>query len=186
MEVDGDSLKDAAGDTAQDWSQTGWKGDENGERGYTSEPSRSGKGLGDEEGSENERGNPEVDEVRAYWQRYKRQEQNNEGPLSFNTICWPMLVDPRTLSKVKMEETVEALEKFLLSPLHSQGLSPKQRINAALLRWHPDKGMRLLQRLRDEDERASATLAITSIAACLTSMRNNSMGLSDERGLREV
>lgn len=172
-EQDRHSSQDAGGYAAQEQYRTEWQGEENmnGE-GYTSGANRYGQGDGMEL-DENERGDTEVNEVQAHWQRYERQE-HSEDLLTFDHICWPMLVDPQALAnweRMDGKRMEEALKEFLLSPLHSQELTPRQRIKNALLRWHPDKGMRLLHRLQSDEERRAAMAMITDVAACLMSIR---------------
>ncbi|THH08902.1 hypothetical protein EW146_g8847 [Bondarzewia mesenterica] len=55
-------------------------------------------------------------------------------PLTFETMVWPMAKSPRALSDI----TASRIASFLLSPAHSEGASPAQRIQDALLRWRPD------------------------------------------------
>lgn len=165
-EVGDDSTADTEGCTA------GWKAGEDSTNDgmHTGETDRGGEvpeyDGGVEEGIERD---AQSNEVKRYWKKYEQQGKADEAPLSLDDICWPMLVQPLALST--MEQLNGAIESFLLSPLHSQDVSPKKRINAALLRWHPDKGAGLLRRLQNEDDREFAMEVITLIAVCLVSMR---------------
>lgn len=124
--------------------------------------------AGGQSGREYGTDSKEPNSVLTYWKQYEQQVQN-DGPLSFDAICWPMLVDPYEL--VDLAHLEAALEEFLLSPHHSQGLTAKKRINAALLRWHPDKGSWLLSRLSLSKDKESASVIMTAVAFSLASIR---------------
>ncbi|EIM79983.1 uncharacterized protein STEHIDRAFT_31057, partial [Stereum hirsutum FP-91666 SS1] len=63
---------------------------------------------------------------------------------TFASIRWPMIVQPDTPDDIK----VEKIKKFVLSPSHSEGRPNKQRVKDALLRWHPDKFQRVLEKVK--------------------------------------
>lgn len=63
---------------------------------------------------------------------------------TFASIRWPMIVQPDTPDDIK----VDKIKKFILSPLHSAKRPHKQRIKDALLRWHPDKFQRVLEKVK--------------------------------------
>jgi hypothetical protein len=63
----------------------------------------------------------------------------------------------------------EAICEFLLSPAHSPGVSSKDRIRAALRRWHPDKFARLLG-LVVESDRDAVTDGVGIVVRCLNEM----------------
>ncbi|EJT99720.1 hypothetical protein DACRYDRAFT_55432, partial [Dacryopinax primogenitus] len=54
---------------------------------------------------------------------------------TFSTIPWPVTYP------VSSPHGLEALavRRFLLATVHSQGKNKKDRVRAAMLRWHPDK-----------------------------------------------
>jgi hypothetical protein len=70
--------------------------------------------------------------------------------LTFERIPWPVVDAPldRTLDELLRPE---AIREFLLSPAHSPDVSPKDRIRAALRRWHPDKFSRVLGQVMESD-----------------------------------
>nr|GAT56288.1 predicted protein [Mycena chlorophos] len=110
--------------------------------------------------------------MKQRWIQYdlgcKRADEAEPGSLSFNEVPWPVLRPP-TLKKTDiLEGDVEA---FLLSPLHSVGLGSKERLKAALLRWHPDRcRVGLLTKVK-ESERAQVEAVAQMVARELTSIR---------------
>ncbi|KZT65924.1 hypothetical protein DAEQUDRAFT_730834 [Daedalea quercina L-15889] len=68
-------------------------------------------------------------------------------PLTFRSIPWPMFVQPKTIEDI----TPGRIALFLLSLSHSDGQSRKERIKAALRRWHPDRFGRWLARAEERD-----------------------------------
>ncbi|KAI0063601.1 hypothetical protein BV25DRAFT_395776 [Artomyces pyxidatus] len=102
------------------------------------------------------------------WAAYDRQWitlSRSAVPLTFRTIPWPMTGAPRNAWDI----TAEAISRFVLSPAHSEGISRKERIRRALLRWHPDRFGRLLGRV-DERERAMVERGVGVVARCLNDM----------------
>lgn len=87
---------------------------------------------------------------------WKRHEERWAGlntssePLAFSDIPWPLASSPLTPEQISPTE----IKAFLLSPLHSQDQTRKDRIRHAQLRWHPDRFSRFLKRVRDEDKAA--------------------------------
>jgi hypothetical protein len=65
--------------------------------------------------------------------------------LSFSTIPWP-LTSMATASALD-EITATEIGFFLLSPLHSEGQTGKERIRRAQLIWHPDRFQKILGRV---------------------------------------
>lgn len=87
------------------------------------------------------------------------------SPLTFATMPWPMVSAPANLEAI----TPTAIVLFLLSPLHSQGQSRKERIRNAQLRWHPDRFRRFIGRVVNED-RAAVEEGVGIIARCLNDL----------------
>ncbi|KAF9070567.1 hypothetical protein BDP27DRAFT_1189413, partial [Rhodocollybia butyracea] len=86
------------------------------------------------------------------WERYEKQWASltaSSEPLGFTDIPWPLRTAPKTPEDI----TPTGVSAFLLSPLHSQNLSRKERIRAAQLRFHPDRALpRLMRRVKEEDK----------------------------------
>lgn len=85
--------------------------------------------------------------------------------LKFRDIPWPLLVPPLTPEEI----TAEGIEAFILSPLHSQEQTTKERIRAGLLRWHPDRFCRVLGRVR-ESERSAVEEGVGIVVRCLNDL----------------
>jgi len=63
----------------------------------------------------------------------------------------------------------EAIREFLLSPAHSPEVSSKDRIRAALRRWHPDKFARVLGLVVESDKDDVAD-GVGIVVRCLNEM----------------
>ncbi|KAI0256118.1 hypothetical protein BJV78DRAFT_1094498, partial [Lactifluus subvellereus] len=89
------------------------------------------------------------------------------GALTFERIPWPVAdaSQDRTLDVLRPE----AIREFLLSPAHSPDASPKDRIRAALRRWHPDKFVRVLSHVMESDRDAVAE-GMGIVVRCLNDM----------------
>ncbi|KAG1734721.1 uncharacterized protein EDB91DRAFT_584443 [Suillus paluster] len=85
--------------------------------------------------------------------------------LKFRDIPWPLLVPPLTPDEI----TPERIGAFILSSAHSPEQSPKERIRAALLRWHPDRFCRVLGRVR-ESERNAVEEGVGIVVRCLNDL----------------
>lgn len=83
------------------------------------------------------------------WASIARSSTLMEKPLTFRSIPWPMFVQPETLEDV----TPARIASFILSPAHSEGQSRKDRVKAALRRWHPDRFGRWLKMVGECDQR---------------------------------
>jgi hypothetical protein len=70
-------------------------------------------------------------------------------PLTFRTIPWPLATSPSSTASI----IPVGIVAFLLSPLHSEGQTRKDRIRSALRRWHPDRFNKVLERVVDEDKK---------------------------------
>ncbi|KAJ6499226.1 hypothetical protein C8R45DRAFT_822129 [Mycena sanguinolenta] len=108
--------------------------------------------------------------VRDAWIRYERGWdllKYHERPIAFSTIPWPVTSTPPR-SKLK-DITASDIGSFLLSPLHSQGETGKERIRRAQLIWHPDRFQKILGRVLAEDKVAIETGA-GIVARCLNDL----------------
>ncbi|KAI6046106.1 hypothetical protein EDC04DRAFT_2518153, partial [Pisolithus marmoratus] len=85
--------------------------------------------------------------------------------LSFEEIPWPVLVPPRDAADI----TADKIVTFILHPAHSLHQSRKEIIRSALLRWHPDRFRRLLQRI-PESERKAVEEGICAVTRCLNDL----------------
>ena len=63
----------------------------------------------------------------------------------------------------------DAIREFLLSPVHSHEVSARDRIRAALRRWHPDKLVRLRGMVVKSDRDAVAD-GVGIVVRCLNEM----------------
>lgn len=87
-------------------------------------------------------------------------------PITFRNIPWPLLRVPNGPESV----TPQAVGAFLLSPLHSQDKSRKERLRSAMLRWHSDKFEGRWMARIDESERAMVKEAVGAVARSLTEL----------------
>lgn len=116
----------------------------------------------------------EETDVSSAWDRYESRWASitsSSEPLSFRTIPWPMLKTPASPELI----TVDTISAFLLNPTHSSAQTPKERIKAALRRWHPDRFSRLLKRVSEID-RQNVEEAAGIVTRCLNELlsRQNS------------
>jgi len=111
-------------------------------------------------------------------QSWSQQQVGGSASLTFEKIPWPVAVSvadssldgPRT--RKALEEHLlrpQAIREFILSPAHSSGVSSKDRIRAALLRWHPDKLVRMLGMIVESDMDA-VTDGVAIVVRCLNEM----------------
>jgi hypothetical protein len=131
-------------------------------------------------------------EIANAWSSYEKrwgllsQSQNQRqlgsaSLLTFERIPWPVadseiippspLDDRRRTRRGALDELLrpEAIREFLLSPAHSSEVSSKDRIRAALRRWHPDKFARLLG-LVVESDRDDVADGVGIVVRCLNEM----------------
>ncbi|KAL0068879.1 hypothetical protein AAF712_004210 [Marasmius tenuissimus] len=102
------------------------------------------------------------------WKRYEDQWKtlsSSSEPLTFSNVSWPVAFKPRTPEHI----TLSAIAEFLLSPVHSQNLTRKDRIRNAQLRWHPDRFQRMMQRV-DEGEKAQVAEGVGIVARSLNEL----------------
>ena len=100
----------------------------------------------------------------AYESRWSAISASSE-PLGFRDIPWPLLVAPARASDL----TPENISGFLLHPAHSSNHSRRERIRNALLRWHPDRFHRTLNRVVDS-EKSVVEEGVGVIARCLNEL----------------
>ncbi|KAL4080393.1 hypothetical protein V8B97DRAFT_747400 [Scleroderma yunnanense] len=90
---------------------------------------------------------------------------SSSNTLHFEDIPWPVLVSPKCATDI----TVDNITTFILHPAHSSSQSRRERIRAALLRWHPDRFRRLLQRV-PELERKAIEEGVCAVTRCLNDL----------------
>jgi hypothetical protein len=104
------------------------------------------------------------DAVREAWAVYEARWECLDGapaPLRFVDIPWP--------TAAGAWPTPDAVAVFVLAPAHSAELSRRDRLRAALLRWHPDRFGRVLARVAEE-ERETVDAAAGVVARCLNDL----------------
>jgi len=106
--------------------------------------------------------------VRDAWARYEKgwEDLAKSEQITFCTIPWPLASTPKTLEQ--LTAMAQEIGSFLLSPLHSEGQTKKERIRKAQLRWHPDR-FRLLGKV-ESTERAAVEAAAGIVARCLNDL----------------
>lgn len=85
--------------------------------------------------------------------------------LTFSSIPWPLLTVPDTPDGMEPAD----IASFLLSTSHSTSQTRRERIRAAQLRWHPDRFVRLMDRVAEVD-RAAVEEAVGVVARCLNDL----------------
>lgn len=86
--------------------------------------------------------------------------------LTFYDIPWPVLGQANSFHDL----TNQNIAAFLLSPLHSQGKSPKARLRAAILIWHPDKFAQKVLPHVAESHRPAVVAAVNVVARIVTEL----------------
>ncbi|KAF9049812.1 hypothetical protein BJ165DRAFT_951800 [Panaeolus papilionaceus] len=89
--------------------------------------------------------------VRESWQRYEdgwKRMITDETLLSFESVPWPVMMQVRGESDLNRD----CISNFLFSPLHSADSSRKERLKKALLRWHPDRFTRFIDKIQEKDK----------------------------------
>ncbi|KAF8630648.1 hypothetical protein AX15_002798 [Amanita polypyramis BW_CC] len=102
------------------------------------------------------------------WTSYETQwaaMQASSDPLTFSSIPWPLLSVPDTPESMAPAD----IASFLLSPLHSQSRTSRERIRSAQLRWHPDRFRRFMGRV-DEADKAAVEEGVGVVARCLNDL----------------
>ena len=96
--------------------------------------------------------------IAVAWRGYEARWESMLAPLSreritFATVPWPILNPPKSYADGDGLATLTTLSiaQFLLSPDHSPGTPARDRLRAAIRRWHSDKFGRFAARMRSED-----------------------------------
>jgi hypothetical protein len=105
-----------------------------------------------------------MDVWRAYEARWASIAASSE-PLTFRTIPWPLVSRPSNVAGI----IPAGIVAFLLSPLHSQSQTRKDRIRSALLRWHPDRFQKFLVNVVEEDKE-SVQEGVGIVVRCLNEL----------------
>ncbi|KAJ7497371.1 hypothetical protein FB451DRAFT_1211195 [Mycena latifolia] len=107
--------------------------------------------------------------IQDAWRRYEKGwvdlANSNSEQTAFTTVPWPLAWTPKTVEQITPVE----MEFFLLSPLHSEDQTAKERIRRAQLRWHPDRFRRILGKVKSTD-RAAVEEGAGAVARCLNDM----------------
>ncbi|KIY66000.1 hypothetical protein CYLTODRAFT_423823 [Cylindrobasidium torrendii FP15055 ss-10] len=92
----------------------------------------------------------------------------DSSSLSFTDIPWPVHPPPRSVDDI----TAKKIEAFLTEPLTIRGTKTtrKERIRASLLRWHPDKMTKVVQRVAEGEDRSSVEKGIAVVTQSIHSM----------------
>ncbi|KAG8989423.1 hypothetical protein FRB93_003624 [Tulasnella sp. JGI-2019a] len=108
------------------------------------------------------------------WGRYDRRWEVIKGETSavrLSAIPWPIQNYVSTTFAPSINEiTAKAIGDFILSPLHSAGMSRKKRIQNAIRNYHPDKFTKVLDRMVREDEKVVAGDAGDAVVRVLNEM----------------
>ncbi|KAF8755661.1 hypothetical protein RHS01_05184 [Rhizoctonia solani] len=93
-------------------------------------------------------------------------DEKMKSSLNFYTIPWPVLGQAKSFHDL----TSQSIAAFILSPHHSQGKTPRARLRAAILVWHPDKfAQKVLPRVTDS-HRLAVSAGSDIIARVLTEL----------------
>ncbi len=114
---------------------------------------------------------------KKYTEAWARLIASDASRLPFQEIPWPIL-PPRKRLFTKMTITAilsrinkESIRTFILDPEHLQSISPKARIRKELLRFHPDKRIKWLKNVKDE-EKEQVDEACKQVVLHLTDLLN--------------
>ncbi|KAJ7188156.1 hypothetical protein C8R46DRAFT_11762 [Mycena filopes] len=105
--------------------------------------------------------------IRDGWVKYEKgwEDLSKAERITFSGIPWPLLAGS------DLEDiTARKVGIFLLSPLHSEGQTAKERLRRAQLRWHPDRFSRVLQKMEAGREKARAADMAGVVARCLNDL----------------
>ena len=109
-----------------------------------------------------------VKQARATYEKNWQAILRSSSPLSFSSIPWPVLMRPSGPSSMTKDE-IETFVLGWLARLPKDALKRKERVKAALKRWHPDKFARFARRV-DEEERDVVLEAAGNVARCLNEL----------------
>lgn len=108
---------------------------------------------------------------RSAWQEYETKwssllsSDDTDHPLTFDMIPWPLIIPPKDVDDLRPGR----IAIFLFSAQHSAGQSRKDRIRAALRRWHPDRFGRILARV-EEGNKAKVEEGAGAVVRCLNNL----------------
>ncbi|CUA69193.1 hypothetical protein RSOLAG22IIIB_08324 [Rhizoctonia solani] len=88
------------------------------------------------------------------------------GRVTFYDIPWPILGQAASFHDL----TNKNISAFLLSPHHSQDKSPKARLRAAILIWHPDKFVQKVLPHIAESHRQAVSAGVEIVARIVTEL----------------
>ncbi|KAK7053396.1 hypothetical protein VNI00_004022 [Paramarasmius palmivorus] len=132
-----------------------------------------------------DRSKPRVDKsISDSWKKYEDRWATlaaSSEPLTFANIPWPVASAPRSPEQI----TLSAISEFLLSPLHSQSLTRKDRIRAAQLRWHPDRFQRMMHRV-PSTEKDMVVEGVGAVARSLNELMGREKSHSRHRVSRQI
>ncbi|KAG8729366.1 hypothetical protein FRC11_008922, partial [Ceratobasidium sp. 423] len=112
-----------------------------------------------------------LDAWNAYELRWSALSASSPNQLiGFRDIPWPLLRVPSGPESI----TPQAVGAFILSPLHSQDKSRKERLRNAMLRWHSDKFEGRWMARIEEDERPKVKEAVRGVFTSLVQIMNGS------------
>ncbi|KAJ7783257.1 hypothetical protein B0H16DRAFT_1710055 [Mycena metata] len=118
-------------------------------------------------GEKRERERMERDQaMRDAWRKYEKgwDDLGKADKIALSSIPWPCSTsNPDNL-------TSREIGAFLLSPLHSEGQTAKERIRRSLLRWHPDRFQKVLRKMPKDAERTVAETRAGCIARSLNDL----------------
>lgn len=109
------------------------------------------------------------------WMRYEERWSwllASTSSLSFKDIPWPLVEAPRSLEDISSSQIAE----FLFSRAHSKHVPRKRRIRNAQIRWHPDRFLKVLEGVKEE-ERGAVEAGAGNVARCLNDL------MAEERDL---
>ncbi|KAH7345669.1 hypothetical protein B0J17DRAFT_46471 [Rhizoctonia solani] len=98
--------------------------------------------------------------------RAKPPKGKTSGRVTFYDIPWPILGKADSFHDL----TNENIAAFLLSPHHSQDKSPKARLRAAILIWHPDKFVQKVFPHIAESHRPAVSAGVDIVARIVTEL----------------
>ncbi|KAJ7045593.1 hypothetical protein C8F04DRAFT_441453 [Mycena alexandri] len=105
--------------------------------------------------------------MRDAWRKYEKgwNDLGKADKIALANIPWPC-ISTSNLDDITSRE----IGAFLLSPLHSEGQTAKERIRRAQLRWHPDRFQKILQKMPKGADRTAAETRAGCIARCLNDL----------------
>ncbi|TFK54009.1 hypothetical protein OE88DRAFT_1606442, partial [Heliocybe sulcata] len=103
------------------------------------------------------------DKYETGWDRIRS--PDFDDALTFRSLPWLLTYVPKSPEDIHPH----AIAFFLFSTLHSRDQPRKERIRGALLRWHPDRFGRVLERVQGE-ERDAVEEGVGIVTRCLNDL----------------